>query len=692
MFRKFIFLFSLMGAVAFLQAGEFIQSVNPMIGTDATGHTFPGATLPFGMVQLSPDNPEMGWNWSSGYHYSSNRIKGFSHKHLSGTGVPELGDLAFLPVDKKSLRPTLPTFSHQNESASPGYYQVVLDNGIKCELSATQRTGVHSYEFPDGVEPRLLIDLGAVVKQLGWGKQVNTGWKLAGPQAISGYCFSTGWGGSQKFFFYARFDNPFIVEKKKNGIKKRLLLKFPMGEKIMAQVGVSSVSEAGARLNYQKEAEGLSFHQIKTAAEKEWEDKLSSIKAQFNSDQEKTVFYTALYHSLIAPNLMSDVDGRYRGASGEVKLSNDFNRYSTFSLWDTFRAVHPLLFIIERDVSRDMVLSLLDFYDDKGRLPIWELECNDNMCMVANHAVPVVVEAVLKGIDGIDHDKALEAVLASVNHQEAGLGAYRQYGYIPFDKEVESVSKALEMAYDDWAVANLAKSMGQEKTADQYFQNALNYQNHFDPSDSFMKAKNSRGEWRGSFDPFMYKSISIHDYTEGNGWQYSFLVQHDPEGLKNLFGSKELFEKKLDQLFSVEANLKEGTAPDISGLIGQYAHGNEPSHHVPWYYNYTDSPEKKEAILTTILSTLYSDQPDGICGNDDCGQMSAWYVFAMLGFYPMDPVSGNYELNIPRVISAEIQIEGENSFSVSSEGGVFNLNGKAVKGKRIQWDDLIKVN
>ncbi|MBI1289251.1 MAG: glycoside hydrolase family 92 protein [Flavobacteriales bacterium] len=652
---------------------EYSDRVDPFIGTAEHGHTFPGATTPFGMVQISPDNGVKGWDWYSGYHWSSSEIEFFSHKHLSGTGGPDLGDIAMMPFTGKYEREY--SFNHENEYARPGYYAVRLDNGILCEFTATPRCAVHRYTFPEGMEKNLKVNLNhSVFIDL----NKRTYFKWMSDTTFGGLKKTLGWALSQRCFFAARTSEPF---KKQSGAGKATL-KFEGGSQVLEiRVGLSTVSVENAQKNLDEEVANKSFDEVRAEAEQLWETELSKIDIEA-SPETKTVFYTGMYHLMIAPSLLSDVNGEFRNPNGKLEKAEGYHRYSTFSLWDTYRAAHSLFILLKPDVVDDFVRSMLSHYDYRGKLPIWELEANETYCMIGNHSIPVISEAWRKGIRNFDEKKALTACITTADQHTRGLKHYMKKGYVNYGED-ESVSKTLEYAYNDWAVAKFAESLGNTDVASRYLARADNYKNLFDTSTGLMRPKDRNGKWLKNFDQFSHKKGLKRHYTEGNAWQYSWSVQHDPEGLVALYGSPKAFETQLDKLFVIDHDLP-STAKllDVTGLIGQYAHGNEPSHHTVYLYNYSEHPWKGQEMLRRICREFYTEKPDGLCGNEDCGQMSAWYIFSALGFYPLDPVGGQYELGSPLVDKAVMKLANGKTFTVLAE----NQSPENVYVQKVEWN------
>jgi predicted alpha-1,2-mannosidase len=697
-----------------LSQTNLTKYVDPFIGTGGHGHTYPGATLPFGLVQLSPDTGIEGWDWCSGYHYSDNSIMGFSHTHLSGTGATDYADILFMPtVGEIKIFPGSKEnpdegyrskFSHKNEKATPGFYSVYLDDyKIKVELTATERCGFHKYTFPKSAKSNIIIDLHHGLDSH------NEGYiKIIDSNKIEGMRRSSGWAKDHTFYFYAEFSKPFkefnlykenrLVDHSKEvsgkHIKAALGFTTTDSEIIYVKVGISAVDIDGARKNLEMEIPDFNFERIVNEAEVKWENELSKIIVEGGTESKKKIFYTALYHSMITPNVFSDVDGRYTGMDRKIHSKSDFEYYSVFSLWDTFRALHPLLTIINRTRSLDFVKTLLAKYNESGLLPVWELASNETWTMIGYHSIPVIYDAFMKGINGFDLGLALDAMKKSAERNQHGLKLYRERGFIPADKENESVSKTLEYGYDDWCIAQFAKQIGKQDDFLKYNARSLYYKNLFDSSTGFFRGKLSTGRWIEPFNPKEVNAI----YTEASAWQYNFFAPHDVKGLINLHGGNNKFINKLDEMFE-ESDLLEGRhQPDITGLIGQYAHGNEPSHHVTYLYNYAGAPWKTQSRVRDIMNTLYTDQPDGLCGNDDCGQLSAWYIFSAIGFYPVCPGDNNYIIGSPIFDRVTIRLENGNNFVISAKNQSDNniyinsakLNGAVLNAPYISYHQLMK--
>lgn len=664
---------------------KITEYVNPFIGTAGHGHCFPGAIVPFGGIQLSPDNPRSGWDWCSGYHYSDSIISSFSHTHLSGTGIGDLQDIRFLPVitipdtgvnPAEYIQSNYARFSHDNEHAEPGYYSVVFDNGIKTELSVTNRCGIHYYQYPADKPRALTLDL---TTARNWDRTTETRLRKVNNRTLEGYRKSQGWANDQRVYFIIEFSQDcqvFAGNQKLAPLENGQTITdagcyawIDFGkstDKILAKISISSANTEGAAANLEKELSHWSFDKVKRDAKYSWKRELQKIKVEGKNEEDLKTFYTAIYHAYTAPYILSDVNGNYKGPDKEIHSVNKHTQYTVFSLWDTYRAAHPLFTITQKKRLGDMINSMLKHYDAYGLLPVWELEGNETFCMIGNHAIPVIVEAYMKGIRNFNAEKAYEAMKTSVLTDRAGMGAYRQYHYIPYDLENESVSKTLEYAYDDWCVAQMAKALGKEDDYLFFLNASKNYANVFDPATGFMRGKSAQGEWKTPFSP-LYSNHRDDEYTEGNAWQYSWMVQHDVEGLIALHGGPEAFTTKLDSLFTLDAKLEgANVSPDISGFIGQYAQGNEPSHHIAYLYNYVGQPHKTQYYVNRILTELYNNTPEGVCGNEDCGQMSAWYVFSAMGFYPVNPVEGKYQLGAPLFDKITIRTGPEKKFIITA--------------------------
>lgn len=657
---------------------DYTQYVNPFIGTDFTGNTYPGAQVPFGMVQLSPDNGLPGWDRIAGYFYPDSTIAGFSHTHLSGTGAGDLYDISFMPVTLPYSEAEAPLgihskFSHERESAYAGYYQVMLDDyGIRVELTATERCGVQRYTFPQA-ESAVFLNL---AKAMNWDMTEDSHIEAVDSVTVRGYRFSDGWARGQKIYFYTRFSRPFdkmsvdtvFIEKDglkiSDGVVARFDYHTQKDEQITVVTALSATGMDGAERNFRAEATAGDFDGYLSRAKEMWNRELAKIEIESDSRDDKTVFYTALYHSMLAPTIYSDVDGAYRGPDKQVHHADGWTNYGTFSLWDTYRASHPLFTYTQPERVNDMVKSFIAFYEQNGRLPVWNFQGSETDMMIGYHSVPVIVDAYLKGIGDFDAEKALEACVKTANLDGyRGIGVYKEKGYVPYDlKPYEnwSLSKTLEYAYDDYCIARMAEKMGKTDVMKEFDARAENYRNVFNPATSFMQPRDSRGNFIPGFQADAY----TEDICESNGWQYFWSVQHDIDGLMELTGGKERFAQKLDSMFTFHPAEGDELPIFSTGMIGQYAHGNEPGHHVAYLFNKVGQPWKTQKYVAQIMHDLYTNTPAGLCGNEDCGQMSAWYVFSAMGFYPVDPVSGLYEIGTPMFPRMQLHLAGGKTFTV----------------------------
>ncbi len=665
--------------------------VDPLIGTGAHGHTYPGATVPFGMVQVSPDNGRSGWDWVSGYHYSDSIIVGFAHTHLSGTGIGDLADILVMPVTRRvdvarsyrtrDDRDFRSSFSHEREQASPGYYAVHLDDhGVDVELTATDRVGMHRYTYSGGDGAGIVIDLGYAIN---WDSPTETFLRVEDDTLVTGYRFSTGWAKDQRVFFVAALSQPIVsveladdsipvvVGREVHGtaVKGYFRIAAEPGGQLLLKIGISYVDLDGARRNLENEVPDWDFDRVQRDARRRWDEALEGIRIRTTDTTRARTFYTALYRTKLAPIRFDDVDGRYRGADGEIHVADGFDNYSVFSLWDTFRAAHPLSTLVEPDRVNDMIRSMLAFADQHGLLPVWSLVGNETNTMTGYHAIPVVADAYLKGFRGFDGDRALDAMIESAMADHRGLRHYREFGYIPSELEPESVTKTLEYAFDDWAIAAMAEALGRGDVAERFDRRSRSFEAVFDPTTRFMRGRAASGAWVEPFDPVRSSHQVNTDYTEGNAWQHSWFVPHDVARLIHLMGGDRAFMAKLDSLFSADTAITgEHASPDISGMLGQYAHGNEPSHHIAYLYAYAGAPWKTQQRVRQIMDDLYHDGPNGLAGNEDCGQMSAWYVFSALGFYPVNPVGGVYVIGVPAFEAAAIALGDGTAFRVEAPG------------------------
>lgn len=705
---------------------KIVSLVNPFIGTGGHGHTFPGATVPFGMVQLSPDTHTEGWDWCSGYHYSDSSIIGFSHTHLSGTGRGEALDILLMPTTgaikfEPGTRENPDTgyrsrFSHANENAKPGYYSVFLDDyKIQAEHTATRRAGFHRYTFSGDKDANLIFDLKHSLKS----DSIYGGYlRMVGDSMLVGSRKSRGWGeGKEKYwveheiFFAAKFSQPiknsiFFTDGKLISdqsategkvLKAALGFDLKSGKQLLVKVGISSVDIDGALNNLETEIAHWNFDQIAGQAENEWRKILNLFEIDDPDQNRKEIFYTAVYHACIAPFTASDVDNRYWGFDRKVHRAGNFTMLTGLSLWDTFRAANPLYTFIAPAIVRDIIHSMLAQHDQYGLLPVWPLYNSETNCMIGYHSAPVIVDAYLKGIREFDVMKAYEAMKKSAMQNDFGVQYLKEYNYIPSDLENKSVSKTLEYAFDDWCIAKMAKELGKNEDYKYFMGRSQAYRNVFDPVSRFMRPRKADGTFEENFDP-TYSSYGYSGFIEGNSWQYTWFVPHDVDGFVELMGGTEKFAEKLDQLFSTTTSSHENKPVDITGLIGEYAHGNEPSHHVAYLYNLIGQPYKTQEKVHQICNELYSNKPDGLCGNEDMGQMSAWYIFSALGFYPVNPASGEYVLGTPvfqkitlslpngKKLKIEANRSSDNQYLVQS----VSLNGKILNQPIVTHSQLLE--
>jgi predicted alpha-1,2-mannosidase len=713
--KLFLIIFAVVvGSSAYAQTKDYTRHVNPFIGTGGHGHTFPGATMPFGMVQLSPDTRIDNWDGSSGYHYSDDIVYGFSHTHLSGTGIPDYCDILFMPAIAEYESPRPPNFdkypgyaskfSHSDEVATPGYYSVRLaDRKVTAELTATQRVGFHRYTFPQSRKAGINLDLD-------WRDRLLDGdYNIVDKKRVEGFRRSSSWAKKQTVYFVAEFSRPFdeIAISETGGKKRSAFFAFSpkAGDQILLKVAISPVSIEGARTNLAAELPGWDFDKVLADAKAAWNKELSKIEVSGGTDEQTTNFYTALYHTMIQPNVFNDVDGRYKGHDGKIqgepvtlkkkenpqdillgRVPQPGDHYTVFSLWDTFRAAHPLYTIIDQKRTVDFINTFIRIYEQGGRLPVWELWGEETDTMIGYHAVSVIADAMAKGIKGFDYEKAYAAAKHSAELDHHGLAAYKKRGYISMEDENESVSKTLEYAYNDWCIAQMASVLHKtddtfyyQKEADKYLRRSRYFENLFDPRVGFFVPKKNGGFVR----PFAANEVTF-SFTEGNSWQYSFFVPHDVMRLMELMGGNEKFTAKLDELFTTNQKLIGREQPDITGLIGQYAHGNEPSHHIPYLFNYAGQPWKTQKYVRKIMDEFYKNSPDGLIGNEDCGQMSAWYVLSASGFYPVTPGSPIYAFGTPLFPEMTYRLENGRKFTIRaknvSDKNIFirsaTLNGK----------------
>ena len=654
--------------------GNYTRFVDPKIGTGGHGHVFVGANVPFGMVQVGPTSIPQSWDWVSGYHDSDSTVVGFSHTHLSGTGIGDLFDVTVMPVvgevtyargEEKDPQSGLWSYADRTkEAVRPGYYSVPLVRyDITAEMTATERVGLHRYTFPAAEDAAVVFDLenGGC-----WDKATETHREQAGDTRITGWRYSTGWAKDQRVYFVAEFSKPFAKFETVGERYARASFSTNDGEQVLVKVALSPVSVEGAEANLAAELPGWDFEATVQAADAKWNAELSKVKITTTDQTARRIFYTALYHTMVAPSVFCDVNGDYYGSDHAIHRAADFTNYTTFSLWDTYRAAMPLMTVLHPEKMADIVQTMLHIADEQGRLPVWHLWGNETDCMVGNPGIPVVADAIVKGIEGFDREKAFEAIKKTAMNPDRGNGLRMRYGYIPCDLFNEAVAYDMEYALADGAAARAAEALGRTEDAAYFTERSRSYRNYFDPATRFMRGRDSRKGWRTPFDPF-HSTHRADDYCEGNAWQYTWLAPHDVEGLQGCFGSRAKLIEKLDSLFIVSPVIQGGnTSPDISGLIGQYAHGNEPSHHILYLYTMLGQPWKTADKVREVLTTLYHDQPDGLSGNEDVGQMSAWYILSSLGMYEVEPAGGRYWFGSPLFDRAEIKVPG-GTFTVTAE-------------------------
>lgn len=666
------------------------QYVNQYVGTGGHGHTFMGANVPFGLVQLGPTEPTRGWDWCSGYYYDDDELIGFGHMHLSGTGIGCLGDVAFLPV--KDFKQTSTRFKHEAEKVHPGYYSLQLtDPNVLVELTATERCGFHRYTFKDGAKAQLALDLSQCI---GWDKLNDCLLTQESATRLTGFRRSNGWAADRRIYFSIDFSQPVTVHRLDS--MERVVLSVADNTKpLLVKVALSPVSIDKAKLNMQAEMAGWDFDATVKAADDAWNRELARIQIQTNDQTKKRVFYTAMYHLMTSCSKFNDVDREYRGADGKVHKA-DFTNYTTLSLWDTYRAAHPLMTVAFPEMQRDFAQTFLNIYKQQGRLPVWHLMGSETDCMVGNPGAIVLADLTMKGFVE-DKELAFEALKATQMKDIRSLGLLKEHGYIPWnlEPENETVAKALEYCAADDGVAKVAKLLGKTDDYNYFFNRSRSYKKYYDPETRFLRAVGTDGKFRLPFNPF-FAEHRTNDYTEGNAWQYTFLVPHDVKGLINLFGSDKAFMSKLDSLFFVEGWAGDNASPDMSGMTGQYAHGNEPSHHVIYMYNYAGRPDKAAPLLRKMLNEMYLDQPDGLSGNEDVGQMSAWYILSSVGLYQVDPVGGRFVIGSPLFDKATVNVGAGKTFTVvaknNSDRNIYvqsaRLNGKALKNSYIDFNDI----
>ncbi|MBO9658992.1 MAG: GH92 family glycosyl hydrolase, partial [Chitinophagaceae bacterium] len=688
---------------------DLSQHVNPFIGTSGTGHTFPGACVPFGLIQAGPETGNLNWRYCAGYNVEDDSITGFTQTRLNGTGVPDLGDIRLFPFQHLATEGNYKSlYNKQSQKASPGFYTVDLKD-VNVQISATEHTSFHQYHFSKSGTGYVLLDLQSGL--MGAGQKIeyrvkDASMNFADRKTITGSNEVKGWVG-RKFFYVIQFDQPYKVKEtiaaKEGERAKRVVLEFDLAsaKTVKIKIGLSVVDIAGALASLKAESSGWDIATFKANAKTKWNELLSRAIISGDRDQ-KTNFYTSLYRLFIQPNNIADLDGRYRGANDSIAVSPSKVYYSTFSLWDTYRAAHPLYTLLAPDRVDGMIQTMLTHQEVAGILPIWTLWGKENYCMIGNHAIPVIADAYLKGFRGFDAEKAFAAIKTSSirSHLKSDWETYNKYGYYPFDSiKTESVSRTLESAFDDYSAAQMAKALG--KTTDyNYFTKRSNfYKNLLDPETHMMRGKDSKGHWRTPFNVFSLSHSASHggDYTEGNAWQYTWQVQHDAPGLINMMGGKNVFAGKLDTLFTIKSP-DSSKVLDVTGLIGQYAHGNEPSHHVIYWYNYAGQSYKTQELIRSVFDQFYLPKPDGLCGNDDCGQMSAWYVFSAMGFYPANPVGGEYLIGAPQIPQISLSLPGGKTFLIEAKHlstknkyvASVSLNGKLLNDLRIQHADIVK--
>lgn len=649
-----------------------------------------GANVPFGLVQLGPTEPTRGWDWCSGYYYDDDELIGFGHMHLSGTGIGCLGDVAFLPV--KDFKQTSTRFKHEAEKVHPGYYSVQLtDPNVLVELTATERCGFHRYTFKNGAKAQLALDLSQCI---GWDKLNDCLLTQESATRLTGFRRSNGWAADRRIYFSIDFSQPVTVHRLDS--MERVVVSVADNTKpLLVKVALSPVSIDKAKLNMQAELAGWDFDAAVKQADEAWNRELARIEIQTNDRTKKRVFYTAMYHLMTSCSKFNDVDREYRGADGKVHKA-DFTNYTTLSLWDTYRAAHPLMTVAFPEMQRDFAQTFLNIYKQQGRLPVWHLMGSETDCMVGNPGAIVLADLTMKGFVE-DKELALEALKATQMKDIRSLGLLKKHGYIPWnlEPENETVAKALEYCAADDGVAKVAKLLGKKDDYEYFFNRSRSYKKYYDPETRFLRAVDTDGKFRLPFNPF-FAEHRTNDYTEGNAWQYTFLVPHDVKGLIKLFGSDKAFMSKLDSLFFVEGWAGDNASPDMSGMTGQYAHGNEPSHHVIYMYNYAGRPDKAAPLLRKMLNEMYLDQPDGLSGNEDVGQMSAWYILSSVGLYQVDPVGGRFVIGSPLFDKATVNVGGGKTFTVvaknNSDKNIYvqsaRLNGKTLKNSYVDFNDI----
>ena len=690
-----------------------VTYADPFVGTAAHGHTFPGATVPFGMVQVSPDNGHFGWDYCSGYHYPDSTIAGISMTHLSGTGGADGSDLLFMPFNGSrvdtSHGATYSHYSHKNESAQPGFYHVAMDNGISVDVTASMRVGFYKYHFPESDKP-------AVSLNLAYGNSDHpTGTYLheVNDTLVTGYRLSSGWARHQRVYFAAVFNKPikklvisnkghvYHNRKEAKGIHTHGYFIFGnlSGSPLMQKVAISSVSIQNAKQNLMKEVPGWDFKTVRMAAHKSWQDQLSRISVQSSNVHKLRTFYSALYHTMLAPTVFMDTNGQYQGADGKDHTAKNFTNYSTFSIWDTYRAEHPLFTLIEPNRVNDFVAFMLHFYQQYGLLPIWELWGNETNTMIGYHSIPIIADAYFKGFRKFDVQEAFKAMKKSATQENKAVKLFNKYGYVPSDMVRESVSKTLAFSFDDWCIAQMAKALGKKKDYQLYSKRAGYYKNVYDSKTGFMRPKLANGKWLSPFDPYAEpRNGKKRNYTEANAWQDLWYVPQNVPELEKLIGGRKQFVRRLDTLFKKPPKIDNGGVPDMSGMVGEYVQGNEPDQQVPYMYDFAGAPWRTQEVTRTIVDSLYNDTPAGLPGNEDCGQMSAWYVFSALGFYPVNPDNGVFEIGSPVFSHATIHLKENKTFTIiahnASKANKYiqsaKLNGQSYNKPYITYQDIMK--
>ncbi|WP_019614747.1 GH92 family glycosyl hydrolase [Psychromonas ossibalaenae] len=663
---------------------DLVQYVDPLIGTGGLANTYPGATVPHGMVQLSPNNGTGGWDYISGYSYHDDRLVGFSHTQLSGTGAGDLNDILIMPFnsrsDQKRGEQEASYYSHDKEQAEAGFYSVVLDDyGIEAELTTTNRVGFHRYSFPQDGDSKVVLNLGY---SQNWDSPTDTVIRVVDETTLEGYRYSTGWAADQREHFVIKFSKPMTGFELRDDLNNQIeggsevqsshtrgYFSFDTSEQeteVLVKVALSSADIEGAYKNLEHELPGWDFDQTRTAASQAWQDELQKVRVTSDDEAKKRIFYTAIYHSYLGPTLHSDVDGRYKGADHQIQQAQGFDRYDTFSLWDTYRAVHPFQTLVEPERVNDMVNSMLAHYQETGLLPVWSMKGNETNMMLGYHSVPVITDAWLKGIDGFDPQLALQAMKDSADSPREEIVLYREKGYVPYSEEEGgdswAASRAMEYSYDDWGIAQMAKSLGDQAGYEHFIKQAKNWENQYDASRAWFVPRLENGEFIADFDPERYEA----GFAESNGWQYFWHVQHDTAGVIDKLG-QEAYIQRLDDLFETTPDPAQELPIFSTGMVGQYVQGNEPDHHAPYLYNYVGQPWKTQKWLKEIVDVCYTDQPEGICGNDDYGQMSSWYVFTAMGFYPVNPADQRYIIGSPIFPKVELNQPNGNTFTITAE-------------------------